>query len=175
VRFLGLWSNSASRGREAEVPVKRRTPKVIYDYPRPWEDRPISRERWERHRERMLADTHPGHRPEEWWLYDRQELRPPKSGEETIALYERGELSAAEIAALTPMWRGHFERAQEPGFAYCQGPRSWLKGADARSALYHWAGIPAEVVGQFENHLCRLHAEVGSAASIGDGPAVRNG
>ena len=49
------------------MPVKRRKRKTIDDYPKPWEHHPVSQDRCERHRERMLASTRAGRRPLEWW------------------------------------------------------------------------------------------------------------
>jgi hypothetical protein len=119
------------------------------DLPRPWEDRPISRERWERHRESMLARSHEGRRPEEWWAYDSPVPRD-RDVAESIQLYEMGELDAAEMAELMPTWREHFQRGNEPGFAYCRGAGNWLKGKAARRALYQWAGIPEPILEQFK-------------------------
>jgi hypothetical protein len=127
------------------------------DGPKLWEPRPISRERWERHREQMLAQSFAGHRPPEWWLYEKG-LDVPRPREEPV-LFQMGELDPAEIAELMPMWRQHFQRSLEPGFAYCRGAGNWLKGKAARRALYEWAGIPAPI-------LERLKAE---ASGSGDG------
>jgi hypothetical protein len=84
-----------------------------------WEDRPVSLERWERHRDLMMASTAAGRRPDEWWLYERQMERP--RDREADVLYQMGELDDAELAELIPRWRDHFDRANEPDFLYCTG------------------------------------------------------
>jgi hypothetical protein len=84
--------------------IRRRTaPKD--DFPRPWEDRPISQERWRRHRERLLAMDAPGRRPHEWWLYERGRKCPDN---QAAALYRMGELSGAELAELMKCWRADY-------------------------------------------------------------------
>jgi hypothetical protein len=87
---------------------RRKTPKD--DYPRPWEVRPISRERWQRHRATMMARDVPGRRPDEWWLYERKCNRPAK---QATALYAMGELRGGELETLMKQWRGHFERMED--------------------------------------------------------------
>jgi hypothetical protein len=140
------------------MPVKRRKGKARDVCPSNFdEDRPISRERWSRWREKLLANCHPGKRPPEWWAYESPVPRSPDFDlPESIQLYEIGELRPDEIEALLPLWRTHYDRAQAPGFSYCSGydtaQRSgvWLKGAAARRALYKWAGIPPDVVKRWD-------------------------
>jgi hypothetical protein len=134
------------------MPVKRRVVKARDDYPMPWEDRPISRERWERHRDRLLARAHSGDRPPEWWAYESPVPRPCAldGPRECQVLYEIGELSKDEIEALMPEWRRHYERSHEPHFSYCAGQGNWLEGTPARRALYRWAGIPREFIKQWD-------------------------
>jgi hypothetical protein len=122
--------------------------------PKPWEDRPISYARWRKHRETMMQLAHPGHRPREWWAYEKQKPVPRR---ETEWLYDHGELSKAELAELMPRWREHYERAEEPGYSHCIGHKnpgdtfaSWIKGPAAQKALYRWAGIPAAIIRQFD-------------------------
>ena len=123
------------------------------DLPRPWDEHPVSRERWLRHREVMMQWAHAGHRPQEWWVYEKQMPRPEQ---ETNALYEMGELSEAELAELMPDWREHYEQAQKPNFSHCIGHKShgdtfasWIKGPAARKAHYRWAEIPDAIVRQW--------------------------
>ena len=78
------------------------------DYPMPWESRPVSCERWRKHRERLLAECHVGRRPHEWWTYEKG-CRPPEK--QTQALYTMGELRADELAKLTQRWREVYEEA----------------------------------------------------------------
>ena len=128
---------------------KRKTPKN--DYPLPWEQGPISIERWQRNRQLMLEHAYAGHRPEEWWLYDRQMAQP--NNQEDV-LYDMGELSEAELAELRPMWREHYEQALRGGFSYrieCAGIVSWLEGEEARKAFYRWACIPRAIVKQWDD------------------------
>jgi hypothetical protein len=124
------------------------------DYPAPWEDRPISRERWQRHRETMMQHQPAGSRPVEWWLYERQMPRPH---DEAATLLEMGELRGEEKVEKMRYWREQYERTCEPGFGYCIGHKnpgdtfaSWLKGPAARRAHYRWAGIPRELVRKWD-------------------------
>jgi hypothetical protein len=119
------------------------------DLPGPGDDRPISLERWRRHREQLMEwEGRSGRRPPEWWLYERK-LQPPEAGKETELLLAMGELSAAELIRLEPDWRVEYDRAQAPGFAFCIGHAqphetfaTWLDGDEAKRAHYAWAGIP---------------------------------
>ena len=124
------------------------------DLPRPWERGPISIERWLRHRETMMQLAYPGSRPHEWWQYQKQMPRPEQ---ETERLYDRGELSEAELAELMPGWRERYEQAQKPGFSYCIGHKnpgdtfaSWIEGLAAQKALYRWAGIPVAIIRRWD-------------------------
>ena len=76
--------------------MRRKTKPPIDDRPVPWEKGPISRERWQRHRDWMMAASGAGHRPEEWWLYEKGRKRPKN---ETQALYAMGELRGGELAS----------------------------------------------------------------------------
>ena len=119
------------------------------DYPKPWEAHPISRDRWRRHRDRMMEETRAGSRPDEWWEYERK-MDPPRSlGEEHVALFEMGELSEEELAELMVHWRERYEKANEPGFSYCTG-NGWLTGEEAQRRMYCWAGIPPAIVKQWD-------------------------
>ena len=136
-------------GARAVTVRKRKTPRD--DYPRPWERGPISIERWQRNRELMLERSHAGHRPEEWWLYERQ-MAEPNNQEE--ALYDMGELSEAELTELMPMWRDRYEQGLRSGFSYRiegAGIVSWLEGEEARRAFYGWACIPRAIVKQWDD------------------------
>ena len=148
------------------MPVKRRVAKIRDDYPRPWEKRPVSRERWERHRATMMARCHAGHRPEEWWEYESPVPRDPDFDvPQCLQLYNMGELSADELAELMPFWRQHYERAQEPDFHYCLGPGRFLEGEAAKRALYRWAGIPAVIVRKWNAECARRARLVSKLAS----------
>lgn len=116
--------------------------------PKPWEKRPISIERWRRHRDTMLRWAYPGTRPEEWWAYEKQMQQP---GRETSWLYANDELSEAELAELMPYWREKHERSWEPDFCYNAGSRGgWLEGAAARSAWYRMFDIPDALVRKWD-------------------------
>jgi hypothetical protein len=122
------------------MPVKRRFRKARDDYPMPWEERPVSVERWQRHRERLMANSHPGTRPPEGWAYESPVPRPCvfDGPRECRVLYEIGELSEEEIEALMPEWRRHYEHSCEPHFAYCQGPGQWLEGPARGGRTIGW-------------------------------------
>lgn len=59
---------------------------------------------WTRHRERLIAESHPGTRPEAWWRYERPDLfrgRKPSTFErETALLRKHGLLRPDELRAL---------------------------------------------------------------------------
>jgi hypothetical protein len=118
--------------------------------PKPWEARPVSEERWHRHRDRMMAAVGAGVRPTEWWAYETEATRPTDRGDETIALYEMGEFGEAEVAELMPQWRERYEQAIEPGFSYLARDSVRLTGLEAKQAFYRWAGIPPAIVRQFD-------------------------
>jgi len=125
------------------------------DLPGPWETRPISRERWLRHRETLMKWENAGSRPPEWWLYERN-LQPPDEREAEL-LMAMGELSATELGELVPDWRVEYEKTLRPNFAYCIGHAkvgdtyaSWLEGEEARQAHLEWAGIPKLLLKQWE-------------------------
>jgi hypothetical protein len=125
-------------------------------YPPIWatDARPVSLECWQKHRARFMRDEPDGHRPDEWWLYEKQ-MQPP--AQETVALYEMGELGEAELGRLTALWRERYEQAQRPGFRHCIGQAnpgdtfaSWVEGAEARRQHYRWAQIPPALLKQWD-------------------------
>jgi len=94
----------------------------------------------------MMRNQYPGSRPEEWWLYERQMPEPPH---QAAALYAMGELPGAELEQVKRDWRQRYENALGPGFSYNTGD-GWLEGAAARRAHYRWAGIPRELIKQWD-------------------------
>jgi hypothetical protein len=104
---------------------------TVDDLPKPWEDRPVSLQRWRKHRTQLLSA--PGQRPVEWWCYEKGFDEPSSPGEEAALLYELGELSVREFEQLLVWWTDDFEQAQklEP---------------QQREERYRWAGIPKAVV-----------------------------
>jgi hypothetical protein len=92
--------------------MRRKTRPPKDDLPAPWEDRTVSLDRWQRHRER---NQYAGSRPEEWWAYERQMSRPSHQAE-TATLYAMGELAGEEKAEVMRYWREQYERALEPRF-----------------------------------------------------------
>ena len=118
------------------------------DLPAPWEERPISIDRWLRHRETMMVWAYPGHRPREWWAYEKA---LPVPSRESVWLFEHDELSETELTELMPHWREKFDQAQEVGFCYnTASTRGWLEGAAARRAHYVFWEIPFAIIRQFE-------------------------
>ncbi len=119
--------------------------------PAPWEQRPISRERWGRHRNILMRQQPAGHRPREWWHYDRH-MQPPELNREAETLDAMGELTAAELVALLTEWRDLYSQIHEPYFAYCTGKvcgkneAAWIYGEAARDAYLEWVGIPDRIV-----------------------------
>jgi len=108
---------------------KKKPPKD--DRLRPWDDRPISYERWVKHKDQIMASTRAGSRPEEWWEYEKQMPQPCDLGDERITLFEMVELTETELAELMPEWREEYEKVNEPNFSYCTG-HDWLRGEAAR-------------------------------------------
>ena len=93
------------------------------------------------------------------------------TGTETERLYDRGELSEAELAELMPGWRERYEQAQKPGFSYCIGHKnpgdtfaSWIEGLAAQKALYRWAGIPVAIIRRWDAERRRSAKDVKSLA-----------
>ena len=78
------------------MPTKRwvKQGKKRLDVPGPGEQRPVSIERWQRHRKTLLSWEHEGHRPVEWWIYEKN-MAPPDN--EEAALFAMGELSSNAI------------------------------------------------------------------------------
>jgi hypothetical protein len=113
------------------TPLNR--PSSRNDYPPPWESRPVSQERWHR-RDRMMAAVGAGVRPTEWWAYETEATRPTDRGDETIALYEMGELTEAEIAELMPQWHrydwGRMTLTTAEPFGGARGYARWRQRAE---------------------------------------------
>jgi hypothetical protein len=125
--------------------MRRKLKPPTDDYPAPWEDRPVSRERWRKHRDRMLAAASPGQRPQEWWLYEKGREQPKN---QTQILYTMGELRDAELAALTKWWRVHYEDANE---VVTVGSFGTLKKTLAqRQAFLDFHNVPHELVEQWD-------------------------
>jgi hypothetical protein len=106
---------------------------TVDDFPKPWEARPVSLQRWRKHRAQLMEWSAPGRRPPEWWCYEKGFDEPPSPDEEAALLYELGELSAREFEQLEIQWRDDFEQAQE-------------LEPEQREERYRWAGIPKAVI-----------------------------
>jgi hypothetical protein len=116
------------------------------DAPRPWESRPVDRDRWRRHRSRLMAaEAAAGCRPPEWWSHD-QGLEPPQGQTaEMLALWNMGELEDSEREQCIRVWRMYFETI---GPRWNDGER-WLTGAAARRAAYEFYDIPPELIAEW--------------------------
>jgi len=119
-----------------------------------FERRPISRERWARHREQIMReDAGEGRRQPEWWIYEKDQ-EPPEEREAAMLL-EMGELGKSELARLMKHWREKWEKAlKDHGFCCGHKPGSntdalWLEGIQARKAWCRFWGIPAKLVLQW--------------------------
>jgi hypothetical protein len=117
------------------------------DYPRPWDERPISIERWHRHRTTLLERSFAGCRPPEWWLYEKG-LEPPDRNQ-AERLYQMNELGEAELAQWMSWWRLSYEDAQQVDSFDTDDARV-LEGAAARRAFCREAGIPRAIVKQWD-------------------------
>jgi len=94
--------------------MERRTPTIEnLDLPRPWSDDVITRACWEANRDYLMtgAMTGYGHRPDPWWLYERN-MEPPPKEEQPRKLYEMGELKGDELQRALVSWRADLERGR---------------------------------------------------------------
>ena len=106
---------------------------------------------------RPLGFAANGRRWADWWAD--AGLAYPGRDREQSTLFELGALSEDEAAALVASWREQFDRANEPGFAFCMGTTGWLTGRAAKRAHYAWYDVPqslvekwtAELVGRLVN------------------------
>ena len=97
----------------------------------------------------VRQSRHPGRRPPEWWVYERNLPIPDIDTPECAVLFEMGELSGAELAALVIEWRRYYDQIQEYPY-YTLGPGSILEGDAACAAQYQWAGIPPEYIKKWD-------------------------
>jgi hypothetical protein len=114
-------------------------------YPPPWEAGPISRERWQKHRERLMAECAVGRRPEEWWLYE-QGCEQPEN--QTQVLYTMGELRAEELAKLMVWWRDAYVDASETVTVGSFG--TVRRTPEQRQAHLDFHEVPRELVAQWD-------------------------
>jgi hypothetical protein len=116
---------------------KCKTPKG--DVPRPWEDRPVSLERWRRHRHLLMVDwAYPGQRPPEWWVYEKG-LEPPRAHQADI-LRHMGELDEAELETITRWWRERYDHACENFPGDPAGRRNYL----------NWQQVPRDLIRKWD-------------------------
>ena len=88
------------------------------------ESRPISLDRWQRHREALMKEeARGGRRPEEFWYYAKG-MPPPERDQEAATLFEMGELGKSELTRLMREWHERWEKAQVPDFGYCIGHKN---------------------------------------------------
>lgn len=90
--------------------MRRKTKAPIDDRPAPWEDGPISRERWQKHRNWLMGACAAGTRPQEWWLYEQGREQPKNQSQ---ILFAMGELRGAELAKCVGWWKTAYEEANE--------------------------------------------------------------
>jgi hypothetical protein len=103
----------------------------------------------------MANAATPGHRPQEWWIYEKS-LEPPEREKQPALLLQMGELGEAELTELMAKWREAFAKANQPGFAYCSTNAQWLTGDEARERFFQWVGIPPTILRQFEAERSRI-------------------
>jgi len=114
-----------------------------------YDDRPVSIEQWQRHREQIMQyEAVFGKRPGEWWLYEHDMEKPEHQG---AALYDMGnELRPDELNYLMEFWRGHFEKATSNCCPVSFGDDGQpLKGLAAQRAWIEWAGIPKSLLARW--------------------------
>jgi hypothetical protein len=68
------------------------------DLPQPWDDTPITRAAWEKHRDYLMSGYGSGFgtRPDGWWIHERNR-EPPIPYKQSRILFEMGELKGAEL------------------------------------------------------------------------------
>ena len=110
---------------------------------------------WLRHRDELLQHCPAGWRPMGWWDYE-SPVQPRDYNNAAATLFENDLLSEEELRQLMVKWREGFERAQAPNFRMCIGfarpcdtVATWLEGAAARRAHYHWLGVPRALVAEW--------------------------
>ena len=125
--------------------MRRKTKAPIDDSPVPWEDRPISRERWQKHCDLLMSSAGAGRRPEEWWLYEKGRKQPKN---QTQVLYTMGELRGAELARLMEWWRDAYKDAYE---VFTVGHFGTIrKTPEERQAYLDFHNVPRELVAQWD-------------------------
>jgi hypothetical protein len=102
-----------------------------------------------RHRDLILANAMSGHRPDEWWIYEKGR-DPPDHENETALLFSMGELTEAETESAMQGWRYFYEMTLDPDFFVCLGPGEFIEGAKARSFQYRYYRIPPELVRKWD-------------------------
>jgi hypothetical protein len=105
------------------------------DLVRPWEDRPVTYERWCHHQDLLMRSAGPGRRPVEWWLFE-QHMDAPALDDQAAVLLAMGELAEHELKTLMVWWRDAYERACEPGMP-------------SQARKWHLRGIPPAIVKQW--------------------------
>ena len=125
--------------------MRRKTKAPTDDYPVPWEKGPISRERWQKHRDLLMASAGAGRRPEEWWLYVQGRKQPKNQPQ---VLYAMGELRGGELAQCMEWWRTHYEDANE---VFTVGSYGTIRKTPAeRQAYLDFHNVPHELVEQWD-------------------------
>src|SRR5262249_12978723 len=71
---------------------------------------------WRRSRERLMASTNPGRRPQAFYEFEYSGARPPYDLERST-LWRKGLLAAEERATLERWWKAEFTKAHAPGFS----------------------------------------------------------
>ena len=110
-----------------------------------FKDRQQLADAWQRARDRMLASLAPGRRPQAYYEFEFNGLRPPYDTERSV-LWRMGLLTTDEKTALEAEWKAEFEKAQAPDFTLNDGGGELLVGDCARAAHYRWADIPDKLV-----------------------------
>jgi hypothetical protein len=104
---------------------------------------------WQRARERLMAVSNPGRRPQAFYEFEFTGRRPSYATERSV-LWKMGLLSAGELGTLETEWKAAFREAQAPDFTLNDGSGELLKGDCARLAHYEHHDIPRELVRRWE-------------------------
>jgi hypothetical protein len=100
---------------------------------------------WEAGREELLKRAQPGRRPQAFYEFEFEGVRPPYDLERST-LWRLGALSEAERTALETEWRDEFNRCMAPDFAIARAwPDDLLTGNAARAEHLAWADVPHEL------------------------------
>jgi hypothetical protein len=91
-----------------------------------------------------------GHRPPEWWLYER-DMQPPTRYRQDRVLFAMGELKGGELQQCLQWWRYHYDDAN---------------AMDDRTKYWRWKDLPPKLVQQWDRERRRALQKTGLLVPI---------